>query len=192
MKEFHEILKDLEVVTNSSDKVSLNEDARQETVQYVTKMREAFDDMEKSSKEKEDIKLVEKNMSYCRFHNTLLDLRDCFYALEELEDRGNSEPLSDEENAAAIGLIKLCKQISDFNQNILRPKTPTDNKNEIEEAREDFDYNFKPLLRLAEDISLDPYALTPDQWATEAREAIDESKKIKGPQTKDLPMIKFD
>lgn len=26
------------------------------------------------------------NMSYCRFHNTLSDLHDCFVALEELEN----------------------------------------------------------------------------------------------------------
>ena len=33
------------------------------------------------------------------------------------------------------------------------------------------------LLQLAEDISRDPYALTPDQWATEARVVID---KVEG------------
>jgi hypothetical protein len=44
------------------------------------------------------------NMSYCRFQNTLQDLRDCY------ENWG--EPLeSDEEVAARLRMLKLCKKI---------------------------------------------------------------------------------
>src|ERR1700676_23324 len=45
MKTFREFLRELETVS-STDKTQLNEDARQETVQYITKMKEAFSDME--------------------------------------------------------------------------------------------------------------------------------------------------
>lgn len=34
------------------------------------------------------------------------------------------------------------------------------------------------LLRLAEHLARDAYALTPDQWASEAREAIDKAKGV--------------
>lgn len=45
------------------------------------------------------------NMSYCRFQNTLSDLRDCYNNMDE--------DLSDEEEKAKNRLIKLCKQIAD-------------------------------------------------------------------------------
>jgi hypothetical protein len=44
------------------------------------------------------------NMSYCRFHNTLEDLKDCY---DNLDDND----LSEEEARARTRLIKLCKQI---------------------------------------------------------------------------------
>ena len=44
------------------------------------------------------------NMSYCRFHNTLQDLRDCYEHLVE--------PLSESEEQARAELIKLCKWIA--------------------------------------------------------------------------------
>ncbi len=44
------------------------------------------------------------NMSYCRFHNTLQDLRDCSEHL--------AEPLSESEEEARVQLIKLCKWIA--------------------------------------------------------------------------------
>jgi hypothetical protein len=46
------------------------------------------------------------NMSYCRFENTLKDLRDCYQHMEE-------NPCSDEEEKARKALIKLCLKISD-------------------------------------------------------------------------------
>lgn len=45
------------------------------------------------------------NMSYCRFENTLSDLRDCF---ENMED----EDLSVYEAPARISLIQLCMDIA--------------------------------------------------------------------------------
>ena len=47
------------------------------------------------------------NMSYCRFHNTLLDLRDCRDALY------NGEIPSEEEKRCAKRLIELCKEIAE-------------------------------------------------------------------------------
>lgn len=46
------------------------------------------------------------NMSYCRFQNTLIDLRDCE---EHLDDDG----LSEEEQTARVRLIKVCQRIID-------------------------------------------------------------------------------
>lgn len=44
------------------------------------------------------------NMSYCRFHNTLLALQDC---AEHIED----EDLSEAEAECRDRLIKLCQEI---------------------------------------------------------------------------------
>ena len=58
-------------------------------------------------------------MSYCRFQNTLIDLRDCESALWE------DEELSKEEKKAKKELIELCSEISanfeneDFNEDRL-------------------------------------------------------------------------
>jgi len=47
------------------------------------------------------------NMSYCRFENTLGDLRDC---REHLDD--NAEDMNDREVVARQKLIKLCAEIA--------------------------------------------------------------------------------
>jgi hypothetical protein len=44
------------------------------------------------------------NMSYCRFQNTLNDLRDCYYNLDDTD-------LSEEEARARYRLIELCADI---------------------------------------------------------------------------------
>lgn len=51
------------------------------------------------------------NMSYCRFQNTLQDLRDCLDALNEMSDF--EKELSEEEAAAAKRLLKLCRSMAD-------------------------------------------------------------------------------
>ena len=49
------------------------------------------------------------NMSYCRFQNTLPDLRDCYESWEE-----ESSP---EEEKAKARLLKLCEKIvADFGE----------------------------------------------------------------------------
>lgn len=59
------------------------------------------------------------NMSYCRFQNTLLDLRDCYHHLDdplndiECDDIGDLETVSQEEHDARKELIALCQKISD-------------------------------------------------------------------------------
>lgn len=44
------------------------------------------------------------NMSYCRFHNTELDLRDCYYNLTD-------EDLSESEEQSRKNIIQLCIDI---------------------------------------------------------------------------------
>ena len=46
------------------------------------------------------------NMSYCRFHNTLIDLRDC---IEHIEDTD----LSQEEHAKRVQLIEECCYVAE-------------------------------------------------------------------------------
>lgn len=50
-------------------------------------------------------------MSYCRFENTLTDLRDCEEALENIHDEVTE--MSSYEKNAVVELIELCKTISD-------------------------------------------------------------------------------
>lgn len=45
------------------------------------------------------------NMSYCRFRNTLSDLKDC-------EDSMDIEPTDPDERKARLRLIKLCVRIA--------------------------------------------------------------------------------
>ena len=55
------------------------------------------------------------NMSYCRFQNTLSDLRDCYHALQD----GAAEELSAEETRARDSLIELCRSVTeDFGDTI--------------------------------------------------------------------------
>ena len=49
------------------------------------------------------------NMSYCRFRNTLEDLRDCYEGLDDELDDG----LHSEELIARKRLIALCQKIID-------------------------------------------------------------------------------
>ncbi len=50
------------------------------------------------------------NMSYCRFQNTVPDLRDCYEALMDIYEI--SELDSPDEEGAAKRLIKLCQEIA--------------------------------------------------------------------------------
>ena len=50
------------------------------------------------------------NMSYCRFQNTLRDLKDCLDALCDID--GNLSELSKEEAQAADRLILVCEEIA--------------------------------------------------------------------------------
>jgi hypothetical protein len=49
------------------------------------------------------------NMSYCRFENTLKDLRDCYDALSE----NGFEDLSESERRYAIRMVQMCKAITE-------------------------------------------------------------------------------
>lgn len=51
------------------------------------------------------------NMSYCRFENTLNDLRDCEEALGNIYDEVTE--MSSHEKNAVVELVELCKTITD-------------------------------------------------------------------------------
>ena len=60
------------------------------------------------------------NMSYCRFQNTLGDLRDCYEAWDKYADRDDDsdddayldmDVLSEDERDAREQLLALCKKI---------------------------------------------------------------------------------
>ena len=55
------------------------------------------------------------NMSYCRFENTLADMRDCLHALENGLD---VEELSDYEISALRSFADTARQIARFENNI--------------------------------------------------------------------------
>ena len=55
------------------------------------------------------------NMSYCRFENTLADMRDCLYALEDGLDAGE---LSEYEIDALAEFADVARQIARFEGNI--------------------------------------------------------------------------
>ena len=55
------------------------------------------------------------NMSYCRFENTLADMRDCLYAIEAGLD---AEELSDYEISALQDFADTARQIAKFENNI--------------------------------------------------------------------------
>ncbi len=46
------------------------------------------------------------NMSYCRFENTLADLRDCY-------DNMDDPDLSEKEKVALARMLKLCHEIDE-------------------------------------------------------------------------------
>ena len=54
-------------------------------------------------------------MSYCRFENTLADMRDCLYALEDGLDAGE---LSEYEINALSEFADVARQIARFEGNI--------------------------------------------------------------------------
>jgi hypothetical protein len=49
-------------------------------------------------------------MSYCRFENTVRDMRDCIDALNEI--MGNIEQLSESEARHAARFIKFCHTVA--------------------------------------------------------------------------------
>lgn len=51
------------------------------------------------------------NMSYCRFQNTLSDLRDCLEALEDVNGQLHGIESRDE-RAAALELVEVCRAIT--------------------------------------------------------------------------------
>jgi hypothetical protein len=54
------------------------------------------------------------NMGYCRFQNTLTDLKDC-------EDHLDDEDLGEEEEQARKRMIKVCINIARDYEHMLKP-----------------------------------------------------------------------
>lgn len=53
------------------------------------------------------------NMSYCRFYNTLADLKDCYYNIEDVSE------MSYEEKQARKQLIQICCDIAENSEYLL-------------------------------------------------------------------------
>ena len=53
------------------------------------------------------------DMSYCRFQNTLEDLRDCAEHITDEVVTDERDGMSEDEAKARTRLIKICKQIVD-------------------------------------------------------------------------------
>ena len=53
-------------------------------------------------------------MGYCRFQNTLGDLRDCYDHIDDTEE------MSDEEKKARLKLIAVCKEIADDHEDEMK------------------------------------------------------------------------
>jgi len=53
-------------------------------------------------------------MSYCRFQNTLRDLQDCNYALDEAINGNEEDKLSREEAKALIEMADACEELLEF------------------------------------------------------------------------------
>ena len=55
------------------------------------------------------------NMSYCRFENTLSDLRDCY---EEMCNEQVEENLSRSESRSFAELVELCREITEMYEDV--------------------------------------------------------------------------
>ena len=51
------------------------------------------------------------NMSYCRFHNTVMDMEDCFNAMHEAVENGEPMELSDDEQRAFQRMYNLMEDM---------------------------------------------------------------------------------
>ena len=60
------------------------------------------------------------NMSYCRFYNTLQDLKDCYRNIEDVSD------MSEEEKQARRKLIQLCCDIAEDSDYLLELENEDD------------------------------------------------------------------
>jgi hypothetical protein len=66
------------------------------------------------------------NMSYCRFRNTLNDLRDCYHNFDSIN--------SDEELRAAKQLLALCQDIVDeIDPELLEEQVEVEDEDEDED-----------------------------------------------------------
>lgn len=78
------------------------------------------------------------NMSYCRFENTLTDLRDCQEALEDFINNDENVISSDEERRKAKELIDVCRQIADaFDESDIDRQSERFDEEEEEEEEEE-------------------------------------------------------
>ena len=71
------------------------------------------------------------NMSYCRFRNTLNDLRDCQETLDNRERL--SKKYDREEWSAREKLIKLCREIADNYDELDFPEKGEDEEDDEDE-----------------------------------------------------------
>ena len=53
------------------------------------------------------------NMSYCRFQNTVMDMQDCFNAMDEAVDLNESMDLSSDEQRAFQRMYNLLTEMEE-------------------------------------------------------------------------------
>lgn len=54
------------------------------------------------------------NMSYCRFRNTLEDLRDCYENWDHLDNLDEDDVPNEDEIKARKKLLSLCEDIAEY------------------------------------------------------------------------------
>jgi len=85
------------------------------------------------------------NMSYCRWRNTLTDLRDCF------EHIADPEELSEDEASARVELVALCKQFLEW-----EPDDPIEEEDKTEVLLDGAHGRYIPMKFAHEFYMVDP------------------------------------
>ena len=58
------------------------------------------------------------NMSYCRFHNTVMDMQDCFDAMAEAVDMNEPMELSDDEQRAFQRMYDMMQDMQEMMEQV--------------------------------------------------------------------------
>lgn len=96
------------------------------------------------------------NMSYCRFQNTLTDLRDCSDALNDLEEQDGLKARRDFQ-AERIGVLEAKEEVTELEEVELESLIEIFNEESDEVLSEEEERAMKWLVQLCKEIA-DQYA----------------------------------